>query len=207
MAEVRWAEESGKLPACGCILAGGQSRRMGTNKALLPFHGEPLIQRVARRLQAWLDQVVVVTNDPETYAFLGLPMVGDREPGAGPLGGIEAGLRASRHRVAFVVACDMPFLHPGLVAHLVALAQEADAVVPVVAGQYEPTCAVYTRDCLPAVAELLAAGERRIARLFERVRIREVGEEEIRSFGPPERLFFNCNTPEDYRLALAMEGA
>lgn len=195
---------SARLAACACILAGGQSRRMGTNKALLPFQGEPLIARVARRLAARFDQVVVVTNTPEVYAFLGLPMVGDRAPGLGPLAGIEAGLAASRHRAAFFTACDMPFLDPDLAAHLVALAQEADAVVPVVGGQPEPACAAYTRDCLPAVAAQLDAGELKIAHFFARVRVRYVTEDELRAFGPPEVLFFNCNTPADLAAAQAL---
>jgi molybdenum cofactor guanylyltransferase len=195
----------GQMNACGVILAGGQSSRMGTNKALLELHGEPLIQRLARRLQRWFDQVVVVTNTPEAFAFLGLPMAGDRLPGMGPLGGLEAGLSLSRHEHAFFAACDMPFVDEPFVRHLLGLAPGHDVVVPLVGGEYEPMHAVYSRSLLPAVTANLESRRLRLISIFDGARVRVVEEAEIRSFGDPGRLFFNCNTPEDFRQAQAWE--
>lgn len=195
------------LQACGVIMAGGRSTRMGRNKALLPVGGRALVERVADRLRELFAQVVVSTNDPETYAFLGLPTVPDRIPGSGPLGGIEAGLRASRFRAAFFAACDMPFLHREFIAYLVGLAGEHDAVVPRVGGRWETLHAVYTQDVLPVVAEQLDRGDFKVARFFDRVRVRAVEEAELARFGPPQRLFFNCNTPDEYEEALRLFGA
>ncbi|MFZ5814656.1 MAG: molybdenum cofactor guanylyltransferase [Bacillota bacterium] len=190
-----------RMKACGVILAGGQSSRMGQNKALLEIGGQPLIRRLAGRMTAWFEQVVIVTNTPETYAFLGLPLVGDRVPGLGPLGGLEAGLNASHYEHAFFCAVDMPFVHQGLVRHMVALAAGHDIVVPVVRGEFEPMHAVYGRGCLPAISQNLEARRLRLISIFDRVRRRELSEEEVRRFGDPDRLFFNCNTPEDLEQA------
>lgn len=195
-----------RLPACGVIMAGGASSRMGQNKALLPFQGEPLVSRVARQMTGWFEQVVLVTNTPEEYAFLGLPMVSDRIPGLGPLGGIEAGLGASRYPLAFFAAVDMPFLNGDLVRYLVSLGEAADVVVPMVNGHPEPMHAVYSTTCLPVIRSHLDAGIYQIRRFFPLVRVREVGLAEIQRFGDPERLFFNCNTPEEWERALRLAG-
>jgi molybdopterin-guanine dinucleotide biosynthesis protein A len=178
---------------------------MGTNKALVDFGGEKLIERIARRMAGWFEQVVLVTNEPEAYAFLGIPMVGDRTPGLGPLGGIEAALGASRYPAVFLAACDMPFLHRGLAGYLLQVLAEsdADAAVPVVAGRFEPLCAAYARRSLPVVTACLEAGTYKVARLYEQVRVRWVDEAEVARFGPPEKLLWNCNTPEDLRRALS----
>lgn len=195
-----------KFAACGCILAGGKSSRMGTNKALLEFQGQKLIERIAGQFAQWFDQVVLVTNTPDEYGLLGLPTVGDRIPGLGPLGGIEAGLAASRHRAAFLAACDMPFLSRDLIGHLLDLAADADAVVPVVGGEYEPMHAVYTRDCLQPVRANLDAGIYKIIRFYQQVRLRTVAEADLARFGPVRKLFFNCNTPEDLDRAVRLAG-
>ena len=103
----------------GVILAGGKSRRMGGSpKALLPFGGRPLIEQIAETLRSVLPDCLVVTNTPELYGSLGLPMVGDVFPEGGSLGGIYSGLRAAPGDAALCVACDMPFLSAPLVAHL-----------------------------------------------------------------------------------------
>jgi len=191
-----------KLMVCGCIMAGGQSSRMGTNKALLDFHGQRLIERTAGQFTAWFDQVVIVTNTPGIFAYLGLPMVEDRVPGLGPLGGIEAGLSVSRHPYSFFAACDMPFLNQALIAYLVSLAGQADIVVPRIDGEYQPMHAVYSSACLPAVQSQLASGIYKVTRFFEQMQVCAVTEAEVRRFGDPKRLFFNCNTPAELDQAL-----
>jgi molybdenum cofactor guanylyltransferase len=190
-----------KIKACGVILAGGQSSRMGANKALLEFGGEPLIGRVARQFTTWFEQVVVVTNTPDQYTFLNLPMTSDRIPGLGPLGGLEAGLTASRFEHAFFAACDMPFLNEGLIRYLVAQAPGYDIVVPRIGDEYEPMHAIYARSCLPVITANLDERRLKLLRIFDAVRVRTVETSEITTFGAPERLFFNCNTPEDLEQA------
>lgn len=198
-----------RLQACGVILAGGRSSRMGSNKALLELDGEPLVTRLARRFTAWFEQVVVVTNTPDEYAFLQLPMVGDRIPGLGPLGGLEAGLRASRFEHAFFCAVDMPFVAEALVRFMVGEAAGHDIVVPAVDGEFEPMHAVYGKGCLPFITRNLEARRLRLISIFDDVRVRVVQGEELLRFGDPSQLFFNCNTPADLeqaRLRARQEG-
>jgi len=190
-----------KLQACGVILAGGQSRRMGRNKAFLEVGGEPLVRRAARRLGELFDQVLIVANSPQDFGFLGLPVVPDRTPGLGPLGGLEAGLEASRHHHTFFCAVDMPFLSAGLIRYMLAQAPGYEIVVPVIGGEFEPMHAVYGKGCLPAIARSIAARRLRLLSIYDAVPRREIAEDEVRRFGDPHRLFFNCNTPEDLELA------
>ncbi len=121
----------------GVIQAGGKSTRMGGRpKALLELGGRRIVERVVAAVAPAVDGLLVVTNTPELYAFLGLPMVGDVYPDHGSLGGIYSGLRAAPGDAAFTVACDMPFLHPDVVRLVVARAGEGDVVIPRVGGQW-----------------------------------------------------------------------
>jgi molybdopterin-guanine dinucleotide biosynthesis protein A len=183
------------------VLAGGGSRRMGSDKSLLDWHGGTLLGRVAGILQRVADPVVVVTapgRAPEPAA--GIEVAFDRAPGHGPLEGIAAGLRAvgDRRPAAFVAAVDMPFLHPAFVEGLAALLGDADVALPEAGGHRHPTAAVYRTGVLPVLERLLAAGSREPAELFSRVSVRVVGPGEI---DDPSSLE-NLNTPEDYRAAL-----
>src|SRR5437016_5504495 len=122
----------------GIIQAGGKSTRMGGHpKALLDLHGKRIIERVVDVVASVLGDVLVVTNTPELYAFLDVPMVADVYPDHGSLGGIYSGLRAAPGDTAFTVACDMPFLHPDVVRLVVERAGSGDVVIPKVGSQLE----------------------------------------------------------------------
>jgi len=186
----------------GVILAGGHSRRMGQNKALLPVGGRALVEVVAARLrEAGLGPLVLVANDPEPYARTGLPVVPDALPPGHPLVGVYSGVLHAGGP-AFVCACDMPFLSPALVAHMAALSDGVDAVVPRHGRKYEPLHAVYTPACLDAIRRCVAEG-RRSAGFLADVRVRFVDRDEVRRFDPALLSFFNVNTPDEYADALA----
>jgi molybdopterin-guanine dinucleotide biosynthesis protein A len=189
----------------GVIQAGGQSTRMGGRpKALLELGGRRIIERVLDVVAPVVDDVLVVTNTPELYGFLGLPMVADAWPGHGSLGGIFTGLAAAAGEAAFTVACDMPFLHPAVARLVVARAGEADVVVPRVGGQLETLHALYAKRCLPAIETRLRAGRLKIVGFFEDVRVVEVAEAEIARHRAPAVVFMNVNTPEDLERARAL---
>ena len=136
------------------IQAGGESRRMGQDKALLPFLGKALIRRVIERVGSLADELLVTTNRPEAYGFLNLPLVTDLIPGRGALGGLYTAMSAARKPLVAVVACDMPFASAALLAAQrdLLLATGSDAVIPQTGGGTEPFHAVYRRDaCLPAI--------------------------------------------------------
>ena len=191
------------------ILAGGRSRRLGRDKAVEPFDGEPLIRRVIRRASEAVSarKVVVVVADPERAAALPLDdhhcTAVDIFPDCGSLGGIYTGLNAATTEWSLVTACDMPFLSAPLLAHMAGLRDGADAVVPVVDGRPEPTHALYNRRCLPAIEAKLRAGQLKISGFFDDVTVRYVLEGDLRNFDPDLLSFFNINRPED--LARATE--
>src|SRR6185295_1838122 len=127
----------------------------GNPKALIELGGRSIVERVVAALTPAVDDVLVVTNTPERYAFLGLPMVADVFPDHGSLGGLYSGLRAAPGDVAFTVACDMPFLHPDVVRLVIERAGEADVVIPRVGRQLETMHAAYAKACLPHMEERL----------------------------------------------------
>lgn len=186
------------------VQAGGESSRMGQDKALAPFLGVPLIQRVLTRVSHLADQVVVTTNNPAAYEFLEVPLVRDLLPGRGALGGLYTALDAASNPIVMVVACDMPFVNPDLLiaAHALLEKTRADAVIPQTRGGSEPFHAVYRRDtCLTALQAAIQADKWRVNSWFGAVKIRYMSETEIRALDPNGLAFWNVNTPAEFLQA------
>jgi len=183
------------------ILAGGQSRRLGQDKAFVEVGGQPLIERVLQVVRALSDDVVIVTNDPARYERLGVRLVGDIYPGKASLGGIYTGLASARAEQALVVGCDMPFLNLGLLRHMIRLAAGYAVVIPRYDGYLEPLHAIYHRRCLPTMQAHLEADELRIAEVLAALPARYVSAAEIDLYDPERLTFFNINTPEDLARA------
>jgi molybdopterin-guanine dinucleotide biosynthesis protein A len=169
------------MKASGAVLVGGKSRRMGIDKPLIPIGGQRLIERVVGTLAQVVEEVLLVGQGAARLSWLGLPCIEDLLPG-GPLAGIYTALAAARHPHCLIVACDMPFLDPPLLAYLLEQAPGWDVVVPYMDGHLEPLHAVYTRSCQEVVGEMLARGETCPLDLYPRVRTRYVGPEEIAGF-------------------------
>jgi molybdopterin-guanine dinucleotide biosynthesis protein A len=184
------------------ILAGGKSSRMGTDKSFVRVLGRPLIEEIVENLAGLGQETILITNQPEGYRYLGLPLYGDVLPDKGALGGIYTALHYSAYEHTVCVACDMPFVVRPLLAHLMALAAEGDAVVPRLNGEAEPFRAVYAREaCLGPIRTALEAGKMRIISFFPQVRVRWVEQAELEQFDPHHLSFFNVNTPEDLEEA------
>jgi molybdopterin-guanine dinucleotide biosynthesis protein A len=189
----------------GVIQAGGRSTRMGGQpKALLELAGRRIIERVLDAVVPVVDDVLIVTNTPELYAFLDLAMVADVYPDHGSLGGIFSGLAAAPGEAAFTVACDMPFLHREVVRLVVARAGEGDVVIPRVGKQLETMHAVYGKACLAPIEARLAAGQLKIVDFFDRVRVVEIEAAAVARHRAPEVVFMNVNTPEELARARAL---
>jgi molybdopterin-guanine dinucleotide biosynthesis protein A len=189
----------------GVIQAGGRSTRMGGEpKALLELGGKRIIERVVDALGGVLDDLLVVTNTPDRYAFLGLPMVPDAFPDGGALGGIYTGLRAADGDAAFTVACDMPFLHPAIVRMVVERAGEGDVVIPRTGGQLETMHAVYAKACLTPMETRLRSGRLKIVGFFPDVRVVELDAAAMARHRAPEVAFMNVNTPQELARARAL---
>jgi molybdopterin-guanine dinucleotide biosynthesis protein A len=146
--------------SCAIVLAGGRSKRFGSDKALAPFHGEPLIAHVLRGLRA-LDfaQIVIVAKEPERYAQFDTELARDGSELQTPLAGLEAGLRASRHDRVFACAADMPFAADGRLILALLDAAEEGVAFPRCHGQLQPLCGAYSLwPALPRVTRLLQSG-------------------------------------------------
>ena len=186
------------------IQAGGESQRMGTNKALLPFLGVPLIQRVLDRVRPLATEVLITTNQPEDFEFLHLPLFPDIYPARGALVGLHTALSAASQPYVAVVACDMPFVNPELLSFQLdcLIREQVDLVVPLTGQGYEPFHAVYRREtCLPAVINALDSGLQRMISWFPQVKVRELTLEELQRLDPSGLAFLNVNTPEEFKAA------
>lgn len=179
------------------ILAGGASRRMGENKALLEVDGTPLVARVARVLRPLFANVIVITSDPATARAADVPAVPDAVEGRGPLGGLHAAL-SHFAAPAFCVACDMPLLRADFIAWQCAQLGVYQAVVPHLAERWEPLHAVYAPGCLPIFAHALEQEKPpALQRVLRDLNVRRIAEAEARAFDPSLQMFANWNTPED----------
>lgn len=189
------------------IQAGGESRRMGRNKALVQFLGRPLIERVVARLSGIAAEVLVTTNQPGALTFLNLPCFEDLLPGMGALGGLYTALSCASFPYVGVVACDMPFANSRLLAAEweMLVTGSDDVVIPGSVEGLEPLHAVYRRQtCLPAIQTALAAGERKVISWFPNVKVRVLSPAEWQAYDPEGQAFININTPEELRQAEAL---
>lgn len=174
----------------GVILAGGKSSRFGSNKAFAAFQGRAFVERICGVMTDVFTDVLMVTNTPQAYRSLNIPMVMDLQPYQGPLGGIYTALRhATRDRI-FVVACDMPLLDPAIIFQIIAVGNGFDAAVPVHDGRLEYLMALYSRRLAGEIESCLLANRRSLhafcRHLKNIVRIPVSG-----------RSWFNVNTPGD----------
>ena len=186
------------------IQAGGQSARMGEDKALKLFLGRPLIQRVIERLAPIADEILVTTNHPDDYAFLGLRLVPDLVAGRGALGGLYTALASAASPIVAVAACDMPFASASLLeaATRLMVQEEADVVIARTNEGYEPFHAVYRRAaCVPAIQSAIQADQWKVIAWFPQVKVRELTMGEVTRLDPSGLAFWNVNTPEEFAEA------
>jgi molybdopterin-guanine dinucleotide biosynthesis protein A len=192
--------------ASAIILAGGKSTRLGRDKASATLLGVSMLQRAVSRIEGLVGEMIVVRAAgqtlPDVETSASLRVVEDVYADSGPLGGIYTGLSAITTPRAITVACDMPLLQPDLLAGLLLLASDFDAVVPT-NDMYlpEPLCAVYTTRCLPATHSQLGAGALKVALFLDMVRVRYVPPTEWRAWDPDGLSFLNVNREADLRRA------
>jgi molybdopterin-guanine dinucleotide biosynthesis protein A len=194
------------MQVTGVILAGGKSRRMGRDKAFLPFGKGMLVERVIEVIQQVTADVILITNTPEQYQRFGLPMFSDVIPDAGSLGGIYSGLVSAKAPSSLCLACDMPFVKADFLRFLGDMAAEADVVIPRNAEDFQPLCAVYSQACREPIRQRIAAGRLKITGFFDQVRVRVIDGDLLARYDPHDVMFFNANTPEEYERATQMLG-
>jgi molybdopterin-guanine dinucleotide biosynthesis protein A len=199
-------------PLGAAVLAGGQSRRMGTDKALLPLvaGGQPMLGVVLERLSAVADDTIIVADDQARYAAFGVRVVPDLSRDVGALAGIQAAIASSAHEHCLVVACDMPFLSLPLLRRMADEPRDYDVLVPLIPGEsrqrddglvFQTLHAIYSKRCLPFIEKRIAEGRKQVVGFFDDVRVRTLDVAEITRWDPDLWSFFNANTPEAMLVA------
>jgi molybdenum cofactor guanylyltransferase len=192
------------------VLTGGQSRRMGTDKALLVLDGKTLLRRSLDALRAVTSEIMIVGDRP-AYHGHGVAVIADRYPGAGVLGGIATGLESTECAHVLVVACDMPYLSPDVLRAMIDVSGDYDAVVPMteITGpdseslvRYHPTHALYSRTCLPAILMAIAEHRLRITDVLGQLRVKALSERWMRSIDPTLSTLVNVNSPAEFEEAV-----
>jgi molybdenum cofactor guanylyltransferase len=177
---------------------------MGEDKALKPFLGQRLIQRVIDRVTTVADEVIVTTNRPAEYGFLNLRLVSDLKPGRGALGGLYTAVASATFPLVAVVACDMPFASSSLLegARRLMVEEKADVVIARTDKGYEPLHALYRREaCLPAIEAAIEADQWKVTSWLPHVNVRILTVDEAAAFDPSGLCFRNINTPEEFSAA------
>ncbi|HZU69809.1 MAG TPA: molybdenum cofactor guanylyltransferase [Ktedonobacteraceae bacterium] len=194
---------SSNIISSGIILAGGYSRRMGKNKALLPHPGSQsitFVEYLASTLATVCPEVLIVARhgtDASGYNLPGARLVFDLEPDLGPLMGLYSGLSATTMSRALVVAVDMPFVQPALLSYLLSLPLTGAMLVPMVNDVPQVLLAIYPRSILPFIEERLRQGRRDPRSLLEVAPVQYIPEERLRQVDPELRSFINVNTPDE----------
>lgn len=183
------------------VLAGGESRRVGSPKALMPLGGTTLIRTVIALLHPLFRRVVVVARDNQALASLGIEVLTDARPERGPLVGLARGLAASDAPWCFVVGCDMPFLRPQVIHRMAAHLGGCDILAPQVEGWLQPLHAFYGQGCLPYAEELLDSGVTSLRALFPLCKVRGIAAADFLDIDPELLSLKDVNTMEDYQAA------
>ncbi|MBZ0318490.1 MAG: molybdenum cofactor guanylyltransferase [Anaerolineae bacterium] len=190
------------------IMAGGKSSRMGTDKSFVTMLGKPLIEHLLDRLaDLGEDERILITNRPNDYATLGLPMFADVLPDKGSLGGIYTAITYSQSEYTLVIACDMPFANPALLKYMMGLCDGThDVIVPRVDNYPEGLHAIYSQACLAPIRKRLDADQLKVMGFYGDVRVHYLDEAEYQSFDPKGLSFFNVNTPQELEEARRLAG-
>jgi len=188
--------------ASAFVLTGGRSSRMGSDKALLSWAGETLIQRTLAIARQACGQVCIC-GSRELYGKFG-EVVEDAEPGRGPLSGIQAALHATETELNLILSVDLPLMTTEFLVWLLQQARSGEQRItaPEAQGRLQPLCAVYNRDVLELVDDALAKDDLKVTRLFARTPTRVITESELRAAGFDPAIFSNVNTSEDYKTLL-----
>ena len=186
------------------VLAGGKSKRLGRNKINEVIGDTTLLTRVITVLSAFKGTIIIVTAEdstiPDTFTYPKIKMVHDLYPGKGMIGGIITGLSVSKNYYNLVVACDMPFLNPDLLRYMISITEDNDLVAYKNKNELEPLHAIYSKNCLPILKEIMQ-NNLRIFEMLDRIKVRYLSSMEINRYDPKNISFFNVNTEADLRIA------
>jgi len=186
------------------ILCGGKSSRMGREKTFEQINGLPIIEHILNVVRNIFQNIVINSNNPHLFKSYNLPVIEDIIPNKKSIGGIYSVLKKIDTKYAFVVACDMPFLLEGAFRLMLKKIEENDydIVFPKIQGQFQPFFAIYSKNCIPAIEELIYQGKFKSSLLVDKVNVKIVDQGEFKNISDIDKLFFNINTEHDFENAL-----
>jgi len=201
------------------ILAGGENKRLPVIKGFIEIKGWKIIESNVNILRQIFDCVIISTNEPGLYFYLGVPMVGDIVKHKGPMAGILSALVTLKAPEIFVTACDMPFIKPQLVKYIVNKWIQSkensslithhpspkkvwDAAIPVFDGKAQPLFGVYSKRIIRKMEDAIKKGNRSLREFLKELDVLYIGEEEVRAIDPEGKSFVNINTLKDYEEAI-----
>lgn len=194
------------MQASGVILAGGRSTRMKYNKAFAEVAGKPVIKIIINKFERIFDEILIITNDPEEYKQLKLPIFSDVYPRMGPVAGIHAALNYASHEKVFILGCDMPFISTNLINYMLDKLDDHDTVIPEIDGFLQPTSAVYNKKCIPVFTHCLENNLLKLILIFKELDNIKLSGSELSRFGNVKEIFLNVNEPEALNKARIIAG-
>jgi molybdopterin-guanine dinucleotide biosynthesis protein A len=190
----------------GVILAGGRSSRMKYNKAFAQIGGQRVIDIIVNKFVSNFDETIIISNDPQEYISIGLPVYTDVYPRMGPISGIHAGLHYASYDKVFVIGCDMPFMNMDLVKYMLTLLGDHDTVIPEIDGFLQPISAAYRKTCLPIMTQCLEKELLKLVLVFRELDTVRLYEPELARFGNIAEMFMNVNDEQVLKLAREIAG-
>ncbi|MFZ6016575.1 MAG: molybdenum cofactor guanylyltransferase [Nitrospirota bacterium] len=216
------------------ILAGGENKRLSVLKGFIKIKGKRIIESNIELLSSIFDRVIISTNNPEIYFYLGVPMVGDILKYRGPMTGILSVLISLEVPEIFVTACDMPFIKPELIRYIIdkwtqntdtcsafsvqrsatknsslvtphSLLKRWDAVISIFGKKPQPLLGIYSKRIAKSMEESIKQGEKSLKRFLQRIDVLYIDEGKVRAIDPEGRSFININTMEDYKQVTSNE--
>ncbi|OGL40361.1 MAG: hypothetical protein A3C43_07570 [Candidatus Schekmanbacteria bacterium RIFCSPHIGHO2_02_FULL_38_11] len=186
------------------LLAGGQSKRFGHNKALIKIGGERLIDIIIKKLSEVFPEVFLITTPRNSYQDIQIKKLFDIIPNKGSLGGVYTGLVESKTSHSFFFACDMPFINVELIKFMLGKKPDYDLLIPKTEKGLQPLHAIYSKACIPHIKKLIDEDNFKILDFFDMVKVEYISEKICRKFDPEGNIFLNINTLEDLKIAEKM---
>ena len=183
------------------ILAGGQSSRLGPNKAFADVANKTIFERVFDVLQKLFPEIIIIANNPVLFRSSGLKTYKDIIPNKGPLGGILTGLSVSTTKNNFVVSCDLPFLNEKIISFLYSQFTGCNLLIPCWQGQLMPLHGFYSKNCLTVIENQISTGKLKVRDITSHLKTKYIQEYELKRFDPEGKCFLNVNTLEDLENA------
>ncbi len=191
-----------KYNISGIILSGGKSLRMGKNKSFIKIEGIPIIQRIYNLFDELFQEVMIITNDKELFSNFNSKIYSDLIPDKGVIGGLYTGIYYSEYQHSFCVACDMPFIQKSVVEILISEIKDYDVIVPRTIDGLQPLHAIYSKNCLEPIKDIIEKGDYKIIDIYPTVKVNIVEENKFIYLDPSRKSFINVNTPEELESIL-----